>query len=152
MNQIQLMNIFKSDPYTRGVVKNVCARDLLPTKIARRDLPEAYVVNWDPAHLPGSHWVALFLHPVTGGEFFDSYGLPPPPECQNLLDQCSQQKCNTVMFQEDTLVCGQYCVFYLIHRCRKVSFEHITRALSRPDNDPMVHAFVNYYHPELPFR
>ena len=154
MDERQIRHLLFHDPYTRPLVRGVCPRDHLPGRLTWHvgDPPQLYVVNWDPAYRPGSHWVALYLHPTQRGEYFDSYGLPPLPECQRLLNQCRQWTYNTRRLQEDTLVCGQYCVLFLMLRSRGRSFDQIIDALLRPDHDSLVHAFVQQYYPSLPFR
>lgn len=154
MDARQIHRLLRQDPYTRDVMRGVYARDELPVTLSwhKGDGPRAYIINWDEAHLPGSHWVALYLHPTQGGEYFDSYGLPPIAECQKLLDMCRQSSYNVTQLQEDTLVCGQYCVLYLMMRCRGRSLFNIIRSLQRPDNDGLVHAFVRQFYPQLPFK
>lgn len=153
MNELQIQHLLWQDPFTRPIVKKVCPRNRLPVHLSLKphDPPVAYVVNLDPAHLPGSHWVALYLDPVNGGEYFDSYGSKPIPECSRLLQSCPRASYNSVMLQEDTLVCGQYCVVYLMLRCRGRSFDKIIQTLHHPNNDPLVHAFVHQFYPKLPF-
>ena len=40
------------------------------------EAPAACVVNYDPANMPGSHWVAVSVQP-SSVSWFDSYGLGP---------------------------------------------------------------------------
>ena len=46
---------------------------------------------------------------------------------------CSSWTYNTVKVQEeDSIVCGQHCIFYLIHRCAGSSMTDVTRKLEDP--------------------
>ena len=84
--------------------------------------PNAYccIVNTDPSHKPGTHWVAFFIDKtkkkMSHLEFFDSYGLPPntysfkfPSPIQIISNQCTLQS-------HDSTVCGHYCILYLYLR------------------------------------
>ena len=95
----------------------------------------------------------LYLDPKTGAEYFDSYGLPPLNECRRLMDICPQGIFSGVVLQEDTLVCGQYCILFLLMRSRGRSFTDIVHTLRRPDNDGLAHSFVKrLFYRGLPFR
>lgn len=85
-----------------------------------------FVVNFDPSHEPGSHWVAMIVNAKPPSEYFDSYGLPPP---RNLsFDKILKNGYifNTVQLQSPfTAVCGQYCIHYLLQRSRGFQMKEI---------------------------
>ena len=63
----------KNIPHFLGVF----AADTLPDpEVAAQNAPTAFVVNYDPHELPGSHWVACRIAPHAV-EWFDSFGLAP---------------------------------------------------------------------------
>ena len=59
---------------SRGFI-GVFAADRLPD-IDEIKVPATCVVNYDPANMPGSHWVAASIQP-SSVSWFDSYGLAP---------------------------------------------------------------------------
>jgi hypothetical protein len=154
MNALQIHKLLTFDSHTKPVFKGVYPKNRLPRRLHLQptDPPSAYVVNFDDSHLPGSHWVALFIDPKHGGEYFDSYGNPPIEECQRLLDLYPPGVYNLTCLQEKTLVCGQYCVLYLLLRSRGYSMHDIVERLNVPWNDGLVHQLVRSYFPHIPFR
>jgi hypothetical protein len=100
-----------------------------------------YIVNTDPASLPGKHWVAYFHISAKSKEFFDSYGQPPTTY---FLPTYPKLMYNTKSFQSLTSnVCGHYCIFYLYRRCRSIPLSRITFTLSNVrDPDQYVCSFV----------
>ena len=159
MNTTQLRRILAKDNYVRPHLLTVCPHDLLQHHIERASTKRrtaAIVFNLDPSHLPGSHWVAVFLDLVKGqAEYFDSTGLPPDPACRQLLEKhCSRKPLlyNKRILQEDTMVCGQFCVVFLKLRCRGRSFKQCIQRLTFRDNDRAVYNLVKRDIPELPYR
>jgi len=94
----------------------VFACDELPS-IATK---QAYIVNLDPAHKPGTHWVSVFFDPVKAeGEYFDSYGMPLKNIhiIRFLRRNCIFKKYNTRVLQAPcSEVCGHYTLYHLYHR------------------------------------
>lgn len=97
----------------------VFAADCAPVRLTAGEYPCAYVVNTDPASAPGQHWVAFYAETPRHMEFFDSYGRHPsayahvrvPATCASFI------QCNPHSFQSlRSVVCGHYCVFYLVNR------------------------------------
>ena len=159
MNTTQLRRILKKDTYVRPHLAAVCPHDLLQHHIEQASSKcrtAAIVFNLDPSHLPGSHWVAAFLDFVNGqAEYFDSTGLPPDPACHQLLrNHCPQRPLlhNNRILQEDTMVCGQFCVAFLKLRCRGHSFRQSVQILTFKDNDRAVYDLVRRDIPDLPYK
>lgn len=83
-----------------------------------------FVVNTDPAHLPGKHWLAFMAsHRGSTGsvsvDYFDSYGLPLETY-QHVYAACQRKGwpqfrlCNRDMLQDvHSSLCGYYCVLFL---------------------------------------
>ena len=146
MDSMQLTHVLRSDrftrPYFQGVFPSDCLRHLIPK------LPCAVVVNTDPSHRPGAHWVAIFISKNGVGDYFDSYGLPPSatPDIEKFLNRhCVQHQSNNVSLQGlFSTVCGQYTVFFLLHRCRGIEITQITGWFTRQPrmNDEMVNDFI----------
>ena len=145
MNTEQIRQILEADPCTRDVFVGVYPQDHLPTSIEK--YPSAYVCNTDPHTEEGEHWVAIYVDEHGRGEYFDSYGLPPLHKTfLNFLDtQCISWTFNDKQLQGLTShVCGHYCVFYLLHRCRSIPLTTIVHMFGPnvQDNDVLVHDFI----------
>jgi hypothetical protein len=73
------------------------------------------IVNIDPAHKPGSHWVVLGCK-----EYFDPLGLPPLNKSViTYLNKCGKNWwLNPFTIQKyNTSFCGQFCIYYISKRC-----------------------------------
>lgn len=145
MDTTQLWHAFQQDPYTRGLVQGVVARDHLPRRLTY--IPSAYVLNSDACDRPGQHWIAVFIDVTSRGvtgEYFDSYGLPPshPTITTWLEGSADRWTWNDRRLQsKDTAVCGQYCLYYLCQRARGHSMESIVHTFdfrNTTDNDLLV--------------
>ena len=111
MDTQQLIQILKD--HLRKTFYGVYAEDQLPEVDNR---PLAIIVNTDPAHLDGTHWVAIYLTKGRPGEFFDSFGNPPDKPVEEYLNRHSPQGWvyNTRPVQGlFSTLCGAYCVQYL---------------------------------------
>ena len=116
MNTGQLDHALRTNRLTSKLFRGVVAADRLPLLTEQRG---TYVVNTDPHHLPGKHWVALhFTRDRT--LYFDPMGAPIP---KHLRDQLR----TTGTFRKTTLhhvlsrriqglrhTCGFYCAYYVL--------------------------------------
>ena len=140
MNTKQIENILGQE--LGEVFVGVFSRDNIPTHLPNKF---AMVVNTHPSHKPGEHWVAFYVDRMEG-EYFDSYGLPPPPDFERLLDKYSvSQHYNTHQLQDYfSFVCGQYCIYYLYHRYHGEGLGDICNRLRScgDRNDSLVADFV----------
>ena len=158
MDTRQIEQILSFDKYTREHLVVVCAHDHLDYHITRAlQQPRrtaAFIFNLDPSYLPGSHWVAMFLDFNGHGEYFDPTGLPPDLACRDLMRRtCPRPPLhNTRPLQDDTFVCGQFCIVYLFLRCRGYAFDEIVEHLDTPQNDRLVFELLQPYFPGLPFK
>ena len=101
MNTLQILNVLKTDPFTKSVFTDVLPSDRLPNQIQKR--PKGYILNVDPSNGHGSHWIAIYLTADGKGEFFDSFGEPPEFYSRNfktfLEDHSSTFTCNEKTLQ-----------------------------------------------------
>ena len=100
----------------------------------------------DPADEPGEHWVALYIDDKSQGEYFDSYGIPPPILLQmNIKRHSTEWMWNQTPLQDVwTLACGHFCVYYPIYCSQDVPMNDITTQLNHIEhNDKYVMDFVN---------
>ena len=149
MNTKELLRSVQSDDIVRQTFGGVLPRDKLPKKILK-DFPVSFIVNTDSSRGPGQHWVAFYLESPHYGDFFDSYGYPPEQLAEEfevfLTRNVGNWEHNPKKVQGDfSTVCGQFCLFYLHHRCRGYDMRQIIRMFRQdPEiNDAMVNRFVN---------
>jgi hypothetical protein len=117
MDTWELYYVLSRNSYTASWNPVVCAKDELPHRMPQ--VNQAYVINTDDSHLPGTHWVAVYFPQEGCVEYFDSYGLPPLDD--DIIDfmrrNAQTTRFNNVKLQGiDYMVCGQYCVYFLHHR------------------------------------
>jgi len=84
---------------------------------------------------PGSHWVAFFVDHSNRAEYFDAYGEEPKLRSfRSFLEKAASWRHNQVKIQGGvSTACGQFCLFYLLHRARGVSMARITAVFSLTD-------------------
>ena len=157
MDTAQLTRVLMADDYVRPYFAGVCAHDQLRTRLTRARTHKAVAVfNLDPSHLPGSHWVAVHLNFSTeSADYFDPMGLPPDPACRQLLqDLCPRKplRFNDIKLQDNTQVCGQFCIVFLKYRCRGYTFDEGLHQLDFKGNDRAVHDLIKTWIPKLPYK
>lgn len=115
MDTLQINRIMTADNYTKGIYGGTWAIDTVPTET----IPVCYIVNSSPSWHMGSHWTAVYLDNGTR-EYFCSYGMEPP---QTLIARLGgDYSHNSLQLQDITSdLCGQYCILYLMCRCRGYS-------------------------------
>lgn len=144
----------QSDKIAKTIFQGVFASDQLPYRVA--DYPSAYIANVDPSELPGSHWVAMYFNEEGKAEFWDSYGQAPELYSKHFTDFLDRNsyymiRNRTVLQSLDSSVCGEYCIYYLIHRCRGFSMQTIVNRFSKKKrlNDSIVYEFVKRHYPNV---
>ena len=158
MNTFQLAQVLTKDPFTKGSFAGVYACDQL-SSIEIDEYPKSIVVNTDPMELPGTH---VYFNEQMKGESFDSYGKHPIHYNKYFLDFINRNavECiwehNKIQLQSAfSTVCGQYCVYFLYHRCRKGPMSSIVNSFvnDKLHNDELVYNFVRrkyrQIHPSL---
>ena len=150
MDSVQLLRVLKGDSMTRSYALGVFPSDSLPPV---NKYPSALIANVDGEFQMGSHWLDMYFTRDGKAEFFDSYGLSPETYGQR-FQTFSQYIYNTVCLQSSTTtVCGQHCLFYLLHRCRDISMQAIVSMYTDDYlvNDVLVQDFIQEkYHVDVP--
>ena len=140
MNTIQIDNILFGDKICGPIFNGTHAIDALPTFGYG-----CYVINLAPSSHPGTHWVAVFCDTVGRVEYFDSAGRGAPNSFIKWWGPHRDFITNPYTLQHSTSdVCGQYTIFYLIHRCRGTTMRTILYSFTsnKNRNDRMVYDFV----------
>ena len=152
MDTIQLTLVLRKDRYTRSAFQGVYPSDKLPASVS--SYPALFIGNVDTSEKPGSHWVAFYFTKEREGEFFDSYGLPPSSYTGTftcfLNDNSSSWKFNSMTLQSITSkVCGHYCLYFALFRCRNISMNSIVYRFSKNKsrNDFLVKQFIERHFP-----
>jgi hypothetical protein len=117
-------------------------------ELCKLDLKDAFkkgtkrigiIFNLDKHDEPGSHWVCGFIDvPKKSAYYFDSYGLPPPPEVSELLERCKEQGCDTILYndirhQRKDSECGMYCLYTIICLIKGRSFQAVCMDIVKDD-------------------
>ena len=129
----------------RGQLLGIFASNKLPRDLPRKR-PLMLVCNTDPNYKPGRHWIVIYVDKEGSGEYFDSFGEPPPDIFRKYLYKC----CSRWTFNNEQLqsvlsaFCGHYCVFYCLFKYLGYSMRTILNCFSNDTalNDFMVHKFV----------
>lgn len=141
MNTIELMDYMLKDDYIRKYYGGVYASDNLPVKPKGR---KVYIINTDPSHLPGKHWVTVYTDRIY--EYFDSLSKSPQNNIHKFMKADTKSYLtNTSKLQYDhSTTCGLFCLFYCYFRCRGFSFKRIIDMFNSNDllyNDSLVEEF-----------
>jgi len=104
--------------------------------------------NLDPAHCPGTQYVATY---VDGdyGEYFDLIGRAPPDSIRNYLDRWCGDADKWIFNDRQVQsvinrLCGHYCVYYCALRSNAISRREIVASQSKDTtfNNVLVQAVV----------
>ena len=140
MNSIQIISVLQQDPHSMAA--RVISRDQLPNPYCTG----SFIMNTDPSHLPGRHWVAIYS-PTNGPiEFVDSLGYSPE---HYQINQWSSYKYNCRRLQPyQSNFCAFYCLYFIINRCNGLTLEQIMNEFGEDlhENDRIVSDFVHQFH------
>lgn len=111
--------------------------------------PFYMIINTDPSHKEGQHWVALFQGNENQRiEYFDSYGLPPPQiiltALQTTLTEIILSRKRIQSFCSS--VCGEYSICFLLCRLYGMRFHNFVELFknSTVDNDNFIINFFSH--------
>jgi hypothetical protein len=133
------------------ILRNICgetfigvyAKDQLPPITAR---PALLIANTDPAHQPGTHWIAMYFSTDGTGELFDPLALPIDTNFKNFMDKyCRHWITNKHQIQSVvSRFCGHHCIVYCMFRYKHFDLNAIC-AMYMKDygyNDVIAHELV----------
>lgn len=120
-----LLTHLSQQPAQRVAAIGVFAADCFPAKrrVVLHDTDTCFIMNSDPRHLPGAHWLAFYYdHASRKLEYFDSFGLPLA-SFRFVRRSLSQHNLSVApanvhgMLQSpDTTACGYYCILFIYYR------------------------------------
>ena len=145
MNSNEISAALRRDRFTRDQFVGVFAADDLPPE---KEFPGGYIVNTEPSSKSGQHWVAFFCNDQYL-ECFDSFGANPAKYSPYIAEWIKsgglRVKQKEVLQSQDSTVCGQYCMLFILCRCRNISYENFMSMFGKNKNvnDRLVCKIVN---------
>lgn len=137
----RIVTILGGDTYTRRLFRGLRALDTRNAKPPT--YPALFVYNTDVINGPGEHWVCVYYITPQHIEFWDSYG--NHPHYYGLKFTGCRIEYGTRKIQNpESYMCGPYCIFYALHRCRGVTLSKILSMFSDDvhSNDSIVYTFM----------
>jgi hypothetical protein len=126
----------------------VCSIDQLKSL---SDEPKAIICNNQPSYQSGMHWVCFYRADKNSCvEFFDSFAMSlsfyGPEFIQFVQNSGKTLRVSNFQYQSNVSdLCGAYCLNFLIHRSKGLSFDQIVTEFSTSDldvNDRIISNFV----------
>ncbi len=126
------------DPYAQSsgpkcMNDQFCHVDVAAERAAGKKILGA-IFNLDPHYKGGSHWVGLAIDlQRTKVYYFDSYGMPPPPQVARFMRYLTLQDKQFVLesngrrFQYSDTECGMYSLYFLIRMIQGADFKKFVR-------------------------
>jgi hypothetical protein len=141
MNTKQLWHALSSNYYTQNYFDGVYSLDTLKDI---KEIPRLIICNTDPSEKPGEHWI-LFYFQNKCVEFYDSlgnelesYGSEFVHFIKNFVNNYKESNRRTQPL--DTSVCGEYCLYYALNRCKGYDMNIILNSMN---NESVVTDFVH---------
>lgn len=146
MDNVQIERALRSDPLINETFVGVFAADKLPQ---HKEFPGGYIANTEVSTNSGQHWVSFYY---TGNtlECFDSFGTNPANYSHHLnswINGDFQVIQSEVLQSNDSTVCGQYCMFFILLKSYNYSYEDFLSVFRKDTkyNDLFVCRFINKF-------
>lgn len=113
----------------KQIFLGVFSDDKLPMQIL--NVPYAFIANTDPSTLPGTHWVAVWVHNRNEVWYFDSLNGVPTDAMRIFLDKFKVIKSNNKEFQSflsDN--CGHFCIAFVYYAYTYKSFDRVMKVFN----------------------
>lgn len=128
MNTFDIDRILRYDYRTKRSFRGVFPSNSLPSPS-----PGLYVINLDPSHKLGSHWVAVHIINQSKAEYFDSYGFPPfVPALIEFLKSFKLTYNSTQLQSFHSDICGEYCCLYVLHKSTRKGLPYFISLFTHP--------------------
>lgn len=147
MSSYRLLDAIRVDPVAANRMKGILSADQL--RHLRATPGSFYIVNTAPSYRAGVHWVCFHIpvdrrEPV---EFWDSLGQTPEhytPDFVSFLRRLGRPYLyyNERLQEKGSTLCGAYCLYYIVNRCRDQSLVSIATGIR---GDAGVLSFVTNY-------
>ena len=116
LSTFELLSLLGQEPHFIGVFPiDLLSNTNKLERVMDKHTTIKLVVNLQPHHLPGSHWVAIYRRNGIGF-YFDSFGRPPPSLIKAWLSKNTLRwKYHQRMIQHpnDKTSCGYICYAFL---------------------------------------
>ena len=143
MNTKQLRCVLNCDERLRRIIIGIFPSDLTPRNVDTG----ACIINTDTHDKAGSHWLAVYKDSNTC-ECFDSYGQHPGVYSNDIVAYFNNKPFwynKTVLQGENSYVCGQYSLLFLLLRVRNFSASEIIELFNPKDhiaNDLLAYRYI----------
>ena len=118
----QISDIIKHDPRTQKQFLGVYASNDLPDLYANTFI----ILNTEPRHKSGSHWVVLYKNKEHVFEFFDSLGKSPHKYAFKNFPKYKYIVHNLNLIQNPLQnTCGYFCLYFSFFKSRRYSINDI---------------------------
>jgi len=130
MNTLEINRIIKNNPILNKYYCGIYPSDLLPDNPQK---PCYFVVNTDPAYLPGKHWIVIHIDKFGKIEYFDSFGRAP---LQRNFVEFIQKYGKSFIYNKEQIqsntstTCGKFCILYIAFRANGLSMKEIISLFS----------------------
>lgn len=147
-----IVSALTKDPRAKHFFRGVYPSDVLVSVNVDTRHPSAYVINYDTSTKPGTHWVVCwFAGKHNTAEYFDSYGLAPPPLIKTFLRKhATSIRCNQRLIQSPlSTTCGYYCIYYVMKKARGYILSRLLIPFHRYNLHMNDRNIVSMIHPQL---
>lgn len=144
MDSKQITRILTANRSTHSTFLGCFPCDLLPSPVGLNK-PSTLIVNLDPHHLKGSHWVAIYADNQQKAIYFDSLALPIKPVIAKFFHEFNHVVKNSHPFQSVfSNACAHYCICFVYFISTGYTFKNFLDLLEHSiDSDLFVKNFVN---------
>ena len=111
----------------------VKAYDKIPSKVS--SYPCGFVINTDPSHKKGEHWISIYFDGERRCQYFCSFGTSPFGQTFDFVKANS----NSVCYNKKTIqsffssFCGYYAAYHLLLACRGYSLLDVIKTFDLTD-------------------
>lgn len=146
MDTSQIYAALKTNNKTKHCFYGVYPMDMLPKKSNIWEKTKAnkqyLIINTHSSFQPGEHWIALCISKNgEANEYFDSYGQKPNEKIEKYLG--SYLFITKPLQGFLTTTCGQWCMYYILHKCYGGTLANLTSSLSKLNGPLEKDFFVN---------
>ena len=109
----QLAEALQRNPITAPLFAGVYPSNYTPERhLSHKERKRLYVINTQPNHRPGEHWVAIYYGFDGSVYYFDSYGLKPHINIYRKLRKFKKIRLWPRRIQGFQNTCGLYCLCF----------------------------------------